>query len=85
MSFSNTDTGSKEADPYKAKNFDEQSLKTKVDDLAAFIDSTKFAMMTTRIASTGYLVSRAMALAAKVHSISHDPVFHHVIHVNTDT
>lgn len=64
--FSNADTGSKPADPYKAKNADETSVKEKVDDLVAFIDACKFGMMTTRIESSGLLVSRCMALAAKV-------------------
>lgn len=66
MSFSNTDTGSKPEDPYKEKNKDETSLREKVDDFVAFMDKCKFAMMTTRIESSGLLVSRCMALAAKV-------------------
>ena len=66
MSFSNTDTGNKPADPYKAKNFDEPQLKEKIEDLVSFIEACKFGMMTTRIASTGLLVSRCMALAGKV-------------------
>jgi len=65
MSFSNTDTGSKPQDPYKEKNKDETSLRQKIDDLVAFMDKQKFAMMTTRIESSGLLVSRCMALAAK--------------------
>lgn len=64
--FSNADTGSKPADPYKAKNLDETSLKEKVEDLVSFIEACKFGMMTTRIESSGLLVSRCMALAAKV-------------------
>jgi hypothetical protein len=40
--FSNTDTGSKNADPYTQKNKEEPSLKEKVEDLLAFIDKTKF-------------------------------------------
>jgi len=65
--FSNTDTGSKSADPYKAKNLDNNtSLREKIEDLVSFIDSCKFGMMTTRVASNGLLVSRCMALAAKV-------------------
>ncbi|KAI9878668.1 MAG: BLI-3 blue-light-inducible Bli-3 protein [Pleopsidium flavum] len=64
--FSNADTGSKTADPYKSKNLDNNvSLREKVEDLVQFIDSCKFGMMTTRIASSGLLVSRCMALAAK--------------------
>ncbi|KXT17796.1 hypothetical protein AC579_5324 [Pseudocercospora musae] len=64
MSFSNTDTGSKAADPYVAKNVQEPSLKEKVDDLVQFVDKTKFCMMTTKNAE-GRLASRCMALAAK--------------------
>lgn len=67
MSFSNTETpADKPADPYTAKNKSEPELKEKVDDLVSFITSCKFAMMTTRIESSGLLVSRCMALAAKV-------------------
>ena len=68
MSFSNTDTGSKPADPYTQKNLEKNTeLKTKVEDLVAFIDKQKFCMMTTRIPSSeGMLASRCMALAAKV-------------------
>jgi len=65
MSFSNTDTGSKPEDPYKQKNKEETSLKEKVEDLVTFMDKCKFAMMTTRISSSGLLTSRRMALAAK--------------------
>ncbi|MCJ1244890.1 BLI-3 blue-light-inducible Bli-3 protein [Trapelia coarctata] len=65
MSFSNTDTGSKPQDPYKEKNKDETSLREKIEDLVTFMDKCKFAMMTTRIESSGLLVSRCMALAAK--------------------
>lgn len=66
MSFSNTNTGSKPADPYKAANMDAPELKEKVENLVSFIDSCKFGMMTTRIESTGALASRCMALAGKV-------------------
>ncbi|CRK48816.1 hypothetical protein BN1723_008224 [Verticillium longisporum] len=62
--FSNADTGNRPADPYKDANKDEVSLQTKIEDLTQFINATKFAMMTTRDASSGNLVSRAMALAA---------------------
>ncbi|KAF7867457.1 uncharacterized protein EAF02_009648 [Botrytis sinoallii] len=65
MSFSNADTGSKDADPYKAKNIDTPNLKEKVEDLNDFIDACKFGMMTTRDGKTGALVSRCMAVAAK--------------------
>jgi hypothetical protein len=66
MSFSNTDTGSKPADPYKDKNIDHASIKDKVEDLSDFVSACKFGMMTTRDGSSGALVSRCMALAAKV-------------------
>ncbi|KAL9096371.1 MAG: hypothetical protein Q9165_001368 [Trypethelium subeluteriae] len=65
MSFSNTDTGDKPADPYVQKNLENPDLKDKVDDLVGFVEKSKFCMMTTRIASSGLLVSRCMALAAK--------------------
>jgi hypothetical protein len=64
--FSNTDTGSKTADPYTAKNKDEVSLKEKVEDLFTFIDKTKFCLFTTHAGDSDLLASRAMALAAKV-------------------
>lgn len=66
-SFSNADTGSKPSDPYVEKNLEKNvELSDKVNDLIAFVDKTKVCMMTTRIASSGLLVSRCMALAAKV-------------------
>ena len=65
-SFSNTDTGDKPADPYKATNKTKPGIKEKVEDLVNFIEASKFGMMTTRIESSGLLVSRCMALAAKV-------------------
>lgn len=64
--FSNTDTGSKAADPYTQKNQDEPALKEKVEDLLKFIDNTKFCLLTTHVAHEDLLASRAMALAAKV-------------------
>lgn len=66
MSFSNTDTGNKPADPYKAANLTEPDLKEKVEDLVKFVEACKFGMMTTRIESSGLLTSRCMALAATV-------------------
>ena len=65
---SNTNVGDKPADPYKAKNADEPRLEEKIDDLVNFITACKFGMMTTRIASSGLLTSRCMALAATVSS-----------------
>jgi len=65
MSFSNADTGSKPADPYKAKNIDDASIQEKVEGLSEFITACKFGMMTTRDAKSGALISRCMALAAK--------------------
>jgi len=56
---------SQPADPYTAKNKDEPGLEQKVNDLNSFIQSSKFGMMTTRIADSGLLVSRCMALAAQ--------------------
>ncbi|KAK3670640.1 hypothetical protein LTR78_009475 [Recurvomyces mirabilis] len=73
MSFSNTDTGSKTADPYTAKNKQEPSLKEKVEDLQAFVDKTKFCLMTTQT-SDGLLASRCMAMAAKEDNV--DFIFH---------
>ncbi|KAL2267122.1 hypothetical protein VTJ83DRAFT_4399 [Remersonia thermophila] len=53
-------------DPYKESNLDkEASLEQKVQDLNHFMQNCKFAMMTTRDAGTGLLVSRCMALAAQ--------------------
>jgi len=66
MTYSNADTGNKTADPYVAKNTDHAALSEKVEDLVNFVENQKFCMMTTRIASTGMLASRCMALAAKV-------------------
>ena len=66
MSFSNTDTGSKPADPYKETNISQPDLKEKVEDLIRFMEACKFGMMTTRVESSGLLTSRCMALAAKV-------------------
>lgn len=74
MSFSNADTGDKPADPYKATNKTEPELKEKVEDLVAFIERCKFGMMTTRIESSGLLVSRCMALAAKVRRLPPPPL-----------
>ena len=65
-SYSNADTGDKNADPYKAKNIDEVSIKEKVEGLSEFISSCKFGMMTTRDAQSGHMTSRCMALAGKV-------------------
>jgi len=75
-SYSNSNTGDKPADPYKAKNIDQEaSIKKKVEDLSTFITSCKFGMMTTRDETTGALVSRCMALAAKEND-GIDLIFH---------
>lgn len=74
-SFSNADTGSKPADPYKDANKEDPSLAEKVEDLSNFISACKFGMMTTRIADSGLLASRCMALAAK-ESGGIDLIFH---------
>ncbi len=65
MLFSKTETAGKPADPYKAKNIDDASIKDKVEDLSEFISACKFGMMTTREGASGALVSRCMALAEK--------------------
>jgi hypothetical protein len=65
--FSNTSTGDAPADPYKAKNKDEPSLEEKIETLTAFVSSCKFGMMTTRSSDSKLLVSRCMAVAAKVY------------------
>ena len=71
MSYSNTSTGDKPADPYKAANLEHDvPLSDKIQDLEQFINKCKFGMMTTRNAKSGSLVSRAMALAATVSSHS---------------
>ncbi|KAI0132931.1 hypothetical protein BJ170DRAFT_592873 [Xylariales sp. AK1849] len=64
-SFSNTDTGSKPADPYTKENKDDAPVSEKIETLENFISSSKFGMMTTRDSSSGKLVSRCMAVAAK--------------------
>ena len=66
MSFSNTDTGDKTADQYKAKNLDDPPLKEKIEDLVNFVTSQKFGMLTTKIESSGLLASRCMSVAATV-------------------
>ena len=66
MSFSNTSTGDKPADPYKKANEDQPDLQTKVHELVDFITKAKFGMMTTHESATNNLVSRCMALAATV-------------------
>ena len=59
--------GDKPADPYKAKNTEnEVPVKEKMEGLLAFIDKCRYAMMTTRDSSSGLLASRCMELAAKV-------------------
>lgn len=65
--FSNADTGSKPADPYKVANKEgDLSVSEKIEALDKFVSSCKFGMMTTRDSSSGRLVSRCMAVAAKV-------------------
>ncbi|KAI1374015.1 hypothetical protein F4677DRAFT_185830 [Hypoxylon crocopeplum] len=64
--YSNADTGSKPADPYKVANKeDDIPVNDKIEALNKFVASCKFGMMTTRDVGTGRLVSRCMALAAK--------------------
>ena len=73
--FSNADTGKKPADPFKAANLDtDVTIAQKIEDLSNFVSNCKFGMMTTRDANkSGNLVSRCMALAAKVRSNTHRP------------
>lgn len=62
-----TASGTKHADPYKEKNMDNTTpLKEKVEDLVQFVEGLKFGMMTTRQRDSGLLVSRCMAIAARV-------------------
>lgn len=69
MSYSNTSTGGKSADPYKDANKDSPSLREKIEDLVSFIKSSKFGMMTTRTKESGLLSSRCMAVAAQVRTL----------------
>ncbi|KAF1939610.1 hypothetical protein EJ02DRAFT_424718 [Clathrospora elynae] len=78
--FSNADTGSKNADPYTQKNIEEPSLKEKAEDLLNFVDKTKFCLLTTQVADSDLLASRAMALAAKE---GHG--FDFLFHTNTES
>lgn len=75
MSSSNIDTDQKPLDPYKEQNLDQASLEEKVEGLSEFITACKFGMMTTHHGSSGALVSRCMALAAK-ESGGIDLIFH---------
>lgn len=69
--FSNTDTGSKPADPYTQANKDTSvTTQDKIDALTKFAKSCKFGMMTTRDQSSGKLASRCMAIAAEVGVLS---------------
>lgn len=68
MSYSNTSTGGKSADPYKDANKDSPSLREKIEGLVSFIKSSKFGMMTTRTKESGLLSSRCMAVAAQVNT-----------------
>jgi general stress protein 26 len=68
--FSNTSTGGKPADPYKETNQEtDVPVAEKIEALSDFMSSCKFGMMTTRVVATGHLVSRCMALAAKVRHV----------------
>ncbi|EXJ57533.1 protein bli-3 [Cladophialophora yegresii CBS 114405] len=53
------------SDPYTQKNKDEPGTEEKINALSDFVKSSKFGMMTTRIADSGLLVSRCMAVAAQ--------------------
>lgn len=67
MAEHQTEIAGKPADPYKATNLEtDVPLEKKIQDLSHFIAHCKFAMMTTRDAATGGLMSRCMSLAAQV-------------------
>jgi general stress protein 26 len=53
------------SDPYTLKNKDEPGVEEKITNLSEYVKSSKFGMMTTRVASSGLLVSRCMAVAAQ--------------------
>ncbi|KAJ9610730.1 hypothetical protein H2200_005507 [Cladophialophora chaetospira] len=63
------------SDPYVQKNKDEPGTEEKINALSEFVKSSKFGMMTTRIADSGLLVSRCMAVAAQ-ESAGVDYLFH---------
>ncbi|KAK4109628.1 putative bli-3 protein [Canariomyces notabilis] len=66
MAHQSNPTEGKHTDPYKDANVDTGvSLEQKIRDLSTFMTNCKFAMMTTRDAASGNLVSRCMALAAQ--------------------
>lgn len=66
----NTSTGNQPVDPYKSQNSEDPPLPTKIEELSDFISQVKFGMLTTKQSGGDFLTSRAMALAAKVRSIS---------------
>jgi len=53
------------SDPFTQKNKDEPGVEEKITALNDFVKSSKFGMLTTRIADSGLLVSRCMAVAAQ--------------------
>ena len=55
---------------YVQKNKDEPGTEEKITSLSDFVKSSKFGMLTTRVADSGLLVSRAMAVAAQVRRMS---------------
>ncbi|KAK3390074.1 blue light-inducible protein [Podospora didyma] len=67
QTFSNASNAGKNADPYKAANMEtDVTIAQKIEDLSEFMSNCKFCIMTTRDSnSSGNLVSRCMALAAK--------------------
>ena len=59
--------GDQPADPYKAANSEnEVPIKEKMEGLLAFMDRSRYGMMTTRDANSGLLASRCMELAPTV-------------------
>jgi general stress protein 26 len=75
MSFSNTSTGDKPADPYAQANKEDPDMRTKIADLGKFVTDAKFGMMATRSAGSERLVSRCMALAGTENN-GVDLIFH---------
>ena len=78
MAQQQLDPSAKHADPYKEANLEsEVPLDRKIQDLSGFMGHCKFAMMTTRDAASGNLVSRCMALAAQVRNPPYLPKHTH--------
>lgn len=66
----NTSVGNQPVDPYRSKSVEDPPLPKKVEDLSKLISDIKLGMLTTKSSSGDDLVSRCMALADKVYTIS---------------